>query len=82
MNSKRRNSLRDVLRALANIEAIVESICDKEEECVDNYPENLQSTEQFERIEDAVDNLNNALEMLGDAREYIEAAIEGGLNSV
>ena len=47
----------------------------KEEVCIDNYPENLQSTERFDNMENAVDNLNNALEKIDDVKEYIEAAI-------
>lgn len=42
---------------------------------MDNYPENLQSTERFERMETAVDSLNDALEKIDDAKGYIESAI-------
>ena len=75
MDTKRRNRLRDALKMLANVAAIVESVCDKEEDCMDNYPENLQSTERFENMEAAVDNLNDALEQLDDAKGHIESAI-------
>lgn len=75
MDTKRRNRLRDALKMLANVAAIVESVCDKEEDCMDNYPENLQNTERFENMEAAVDNLNDALEKLDDAKGNIEAAI-------
>ena len=75
MDTKRRNRLRDALKMLANVAVIVESVCDKEEDCMENYPENLQSTERFEHMEAAVDNLNDALEKLDDAKGHIEAAI-------
>ena len=75
MDTKRRNRLRDALKMLAYVSAIVESVCDKEEDCMDNYPENLQSTERFENMEAAVDNLNDALEKLDDAKGHIESAI-------
>lgn len=75
MDTKRRNRLRDALKMLANVAAIVESVCDKEEDCMDNYPENLQNTERFENMEAAVDNLNDALEKLDDAKGHIESAI-------
>ena len=75
MDTKRRNRLRDALKMLENVAAIVESVCDKEEDCMDNYPENLQSTERFENMEAAVDNLNDALEKLDDAKGHIESAI-------
>jgi len=75
VDTKRRNRLRDALKMLANVAAIVESVCDKEEDCMDNYPENLQNTERFENMEAAVDNLNDALEKLDDAKGHIESAI-------
>lgn len=75
MDTKRRNRLRDALKMLASVAAIVEAVCDKEEDCMDNYPENLQDTECFEHMESAVDNLNDALEKIGDAKEHIESAI-------
>lgn len=54
---------------------MVDAVCDKEQDCVDNYPENLQSTERFERMEDAVESLNEALEKIDDAKGCIQAAI-------
>ena len=75
MDDKRRERLRDALRMLSNAASIVETVCDKEQDCVDNYPENLQSTERFEHMEAAVDSLNNALEKIDDAKGHIESAI-------
>lgn len=75
MNANRRGRLNDALKMLSSVAVIVENVCDKEEDCLDNYPENLQSTERFGKIEDAVDNLNEALEKIDDAKGYIESAI-------
>ena len=61
---------------LTNAATIVETVCDKEQDCVDNYPENLQSTERFEHMEAAVDSLNDALEKIDDAKGHIQSAIE------
>lgn len=75
MNNERRNKLRDAVRKLSDVQSVIESVCDKEEDCLDNYPENLQGTERYERTETAVDSLNDALEKLDDAKEYIQTAI-------
>ena len=75
MNNERRDKLRGAMRKLTEVQSIVEVVCDKEEDCLDNYPENRQSTERYEQTEDAVDNLNDALEKLEEAKEHIEAAI-------
>lgn len=75
MDDRRRSRLREAIGMLSNVTTAVESVCDREQDCMDNYPENLQNTERFERMEDAVDNLNDALEKLEEAKEHIEAAI-------
>lgn len=75
MNEERREKLRGAVRKLSDVQSIVEVVCDKEEDCLDNYPESLQGTERFERAETAVDNLNDALEKLEEAKEHIQTAI-------
>ncbi len=75
MNEKRRGRLRDALKMLSNAASLVESVCDSEQDALDNYPENLQGTERFEHMEAAVDSLNDALEKIDDAKGYIESAI-------
>ena len=76
MDNKRRSRLREAIGMLSNATTVVESVCDKEQDCMDNCPENLQCSERFECMEDAVDNLNDALEKLEEAKEHIEAAIK------
>lgn len=76
MDDKRRGRLRDALKMLTSAANILDSVCDKEQDCMDNYPENLQGTERFERMEDAVDSLNDALEKIDDAKSSIESAIK------
>lgn len=69
--------MRGVLKLLDSAANIVDSVCDKEQDCMDNYPENLQGTDRFERMESAVDSLNDAMEKIDDAKGYIESAIGG-----
>lgn len=75
VDNKRRGHLRDALRMLSSVTSVVEAVCDKEQDCVDNYPENLQSTDRFEHMEAVVDSLNDALEKIDDAKGHIESAI-------
>lgn len=75
MDNKKRGRLRDAIKLLDGASAIVSEVCDKEEDCLDNYPENLQGTERFEHMENAVDNLNEALESIDEAKTQIETAI-------
>lgn len=77
MNKDRREKLSEAVKKLSDVQAVVQAVCDKEEDCLDNYPENLQGTERFEQMELAVDSLNEALEKLDDAKEQIVAAVGG-----
>ena len=42
---------------------------------MDNIPENLQATERYERMEDVVDSLNDALEKIEDAKGHIQSVL-------
>lgn len=75
MDAKRRERLRGALKLLDSAAHIVDSVCDKEQDCVDNYPENLQGTERFEQMEAAVDNLNDAAEKIEEVKESIQMAL-------
>lgn len=75
MNNGRRERLRGAVAKLSDVYSIVDAVCDKEQDCMDNMPENLQGTERFERMEDAVDHLSEALEKLDEAKDYIQTAI-------
>lgn len=75
MNNERRDRLRVATRKLCDVQSIVEAVCDKEEGCLENYPENLQYTERFERTEAAAECLHDALEKLEEAKEHIQTAI-------
>lgn len=75
MNNARRDRLRGAVRKLSDVQLVVEAVCDKEQDCLDNYPENLQGTERFERAEVAADSLNDAMEKLEEAKECIQTAI-------
>lgn len=49
---------------------------DEEEEYKDNMPENLQSSERYEKAEAAVDALGSAVSSLEEVLDYIEEAQE------
>ena len=75
MNEKIRERLRDAVRMLTSVASVVEAVCDNEQDAMDNIPENLQATERFELMEDAVDSLNDALEKIEDAKGHIQSAL-------
>lgn len=78
MNQKRRQQLTQVISMLNNAEADLDRIKDEEQDCIDAMPENLQSSDRFSSMENAVDCLEDAIESVQQATEYINDAINCG----
>jgi hypothetical protein len=75
MNKARRKELVDLVRELRSakdkddIYSVIntlENIRDDEESYYDNIPENLQSSQRAYDSENAIDNMNTALDLLND----------------
>lgn len=76
MNNARRDRLKDAIQLLNNATSIVDDVADKEGDAMDNMPENLQESERFSAMEEAVDLLNDATESIGEAIELIGQAVQ------
>lgn len=74
MNDARRKSLRNIIEKLDDLMSDLECLKEEEEEYRDNIPENLQSSEKYEKADDAVSNLEEACDSLQSAIDYIEEA--------
>ena len=75
MNKARRQELSDVIRGLNRIQDTddlyawintLDSIKDDEQSYYDNIPENLQYSQRAETSEAAIDNLEDALDLLNE----------------
>ena len=75
MNEKRRKRLNNALNLLEQCENIVDQVRDEELDAISNYPENLQGTDKFDLMEQAVDNMDDAIDRISEVRESIQAAI-------
>ena len=88
MNKLRRKELSEVIRALSivkdkdNLYSIINELdnikCD-EEDYYDNIPENLQYSQRAEDSEQAIDNMEEALNLLNEAYEADEFDKDGEL---
>ena len=78
MNQNRRQRLAKVIDLLHGAEADLDSIKDEEQDCIDAMPENLQSSDRYSSMENAVDCLEDAIESVQQATEYINDAINCG----
>lgn len=76
MNEGKRKTLRDAIRHLDQAFSLVDDVCEKEEDALDNCPENLQGSERYFSMESAVDHLQSALDDLNTAKEQIESAMQ------
>ena len=66
----------DGIIAGAGAHTQLEEIQTEEEEYRDNIPENFQSGERYEHIEEICESLSDAVSSLEDATSSIEEAIE------
>ena len=76
MNNKKRESLKDARMYLERASNIVSRVLDEEENCLDKMPENLQSSEKYERMEAVIEKLEEAIEQIDSAKENIDEASE------
>lgn len=76
MNKPRRNSLNNLYEKLAELRELLEEVKAEEEEAFDNIPESLWGTERYEISEQAIENMDLALDSLDEALSYIESAAE------
>lgn len=74
MNKKRRTLLASAKAMLERAANIIEQASEQENDCMDNLPESLQDSERYEKMEQAVANLDDALEHVRDAVELVEEA--------
>lgn len=75
MNNARRKSLRLAIEHLTNAAYIITTAKEDEQYALDNMPENLQDSERYEMMENAVDKLEDAITSINEAKEYVDGAI-------
>ncbi|MBP5462709.1 MAG: hypothetical protein J6Y20_11400 [Lachnospiraceae bacterium] len=76
MNRARRELLKRAVAALEEADGFVNTALDEEQDCLDNMPENLSESERYEKMENAIGHLEDALENISSAMECIECASE------
>lgn len=74
MNNKRRDLLKNAIMYLDKASDMVTAASEQEQDCLDNMPENLQTSDRYERMESVVDCLEDATANIDEARSKIEEA--------
>ena len=75
MNRRRRDLLMVAISCLEQASSIIERVYDEETDSLDNIPENLQSSYRYERMEDTVNILDEAIDRSSEAIDKVMAAI-------
>lgn len=75
MNDKRRKRLTSALDLLRRSESIIDGVLEEERDSMNNMPENLQTSDRFTAMENAVDHLEDAIQNIQDAAQCVEGAI-------
>ena len=76
MNKQRRARIAKVQAAIEVLLEELEEIRDEEQEAYDNFPESLQESERGEAMIAAIDNLDYAMESIGEVVDYLENAAD------
>ncbi len=76
MNKERKNRIMDVKEILGNAVDELEDIRAGEEMAMENIPENLQNSEKYALMEDAVDALEDAYGSVSDAIDSLDEILE------
>lgn len=77
MNADRRKQLAAIIERIESCVSDLEMLRDEEQEYYDNMPEGIQSGERGETAEQAVQNMDEAIEALQSASDCISNASSG-----
>lgn len=76
MNASRRKELELLIDQIEGISTGLEELRDQEQEAFDNLPESLQYSGKGEKMEEAINYLDDAISGLEDTIENIRQAVE------
>lgn len=74
MNKERRKRIDEIASQIGALLCDLEEVRDEEQEYMDNMPENLQQSDRYYAAEEAVSNLDSAIDSLTEAIDYANEA--------
>ena len=72
MNNKRRKEISKIVSTLEDVRDRLSDIVDEEQCAFDNMPESIQGSDRGCESEEAIDCLNDALDSIESALEYLD----------
>lgn len=76
LNKKRREIIQSASRLISDAREKISTAYDAEYECLSNMPENLESSDRYIKMENAVDSLEDADDYLDDAMDSLDKALD------
>ncbi len=74
MNKDRRKSIDALISQIEGVKSAIEGIRDEEQQSLDNLPEAMQDGGLGQKMPEAVDNLESAMDVLDEAVNSLEEA--------
>lgn len=75
MNRQKRIKLKEAVSFLEKAKNLISSVRDREQDDLDNCPENLQGSERYVIMENAIDELEEAIANIEQATESVNNAM-------
>lgn len=72
MNKKRRKEISKIVSTLEDVRDRISEVIDEEQCAFDNMPESIQGSDRGCESEEAIDCLNDALDSVESALEYLD----------
>lgn len=71
MNNIRRLQIKRIIQLIEQAQSILDEVFDDEQAAFDNMPDNFQQSSKGEQIEDNLDNIQNAMDLIEDVRDIL-----------
>ena len=76
MNDKRRSKIYRAVSILETAFSLIDNARSEEQDCLYNMPENLEYSDRYEKMENAVDKLDDAAQGIQDVIDLLNEAAE------
>jgi predicted nucleic acid-binding Zn-ribbon protein len=80
MNQARRNVINNQISTLQDVESQLTDVLEGEQDAYDNMPESLQGGERGEAMQEAINQLEEAMEAIRNACDALSEALSQGRN--
>ena len=74
MNKERRKSIDDIIARLKVAKELIIVLVEEEQESLDNLPDNLQESTRAERMQEAIENLEYAIDSIEETITNLQDA--------